>query len=79
MFSYHAYSRSYGNKDVKNGPFFAFSANDSKKLVTVWTKYLTALERSYRILSENGTVTSEKLLSLQKITEILYFQRLTSY
>ena len=79
MFSYHVYSRSYGNKDVKNGTFFAFSANDSKKLVTVWTRYLIAPERSYRVLSENATVISEKLLSLQKITEILYFQRLTSY
>ena len=30
------------------------SANDSKKLVTVWAKYISASERSYLVLSENG-------------------------
>ena len=27
--------------------FFVFSADDSKKLVTVWAKYLSAPEQSY--------------------------------
>ena len=32
--------------NAKHGSFFVFS-NDSKKLVRVWTKYLSASERSY--------------------------------
>ena len=36
--------------------FFAFSTDDSKKLVTLWAKYFNAPERSYQVLSENGTV-----------------------
>ena len=43
-------------KMPKNGSFFLFSANESKKLVTVWAKYLSAPERSYWFLSENGMV-----------------------
>ena len=31
-----------------------FSADDSKKLVTVWAKYLNAPERFYLVLSENS-------------------------
>ena len=34
--------------------FFVCSADDNKKLLTVWTKYLRAPERSYSILLENG-------------------------
>ena len=34
-------------KMSKNGLFLVFSADDSKKLVTVGTKYLSAPERSY--------------------------------
>ena len=33
--------------NVKNGSFFVFSADGSKKLVTVWVNYLSAHERSY--------------------------------
>ena len=36
--------------------FFVFSADDSKKSVTVWAKYLSALEKSYCVLSENDIV-----------------------
>ena len=36
-----------GHYNVKNGSFFKFSADDSKRLVTVWAKYLSAPERSY--------------------------------
>ena len=50
--SYHVYSQSYGHVYVKNDSFF--SAGDSKKLVTVRAKYLSAPERSYCVLSENG-------------------------
>ena len=35
---------------------FVFSANDSKKLATVWAKYITSSESSYWVLSENGVV-----------------------
>ena len=45
--SYHVYSQSYGHEYVKNSSFFLFSANDSKKLVTVWAKYLSAPARSH--------------------------------
>ena len=31
-----------------------FSTDDSKKLVTVWAKYLNAPERFYLVLSENS-------------------------
>ena len=41
-------------KMSKMAQFFVFSANDRKKLVTVCTNYLSALGRSYRVLSENG-------------------------
>ena len=34
--------------------FFVFSADDRKKSVIVCTDYLSALGRSYRVLSENG-------------------------
>ena len=43
-------------KNVKNGPFFMFSADDSKKSVTLWAKYLSVPERSYCVLSENDMV-----------------------
>ena len=53
--SCHVYFQSYGNLNVKNGSFFVFSADDSKKLVTVLAKDLGAPERS-RVLSENSMV-----------------------
>ena len=44
------YSRSYGHSNVKSGPYFVFSANDGKELVTVWPNYLSVSERSYLAL-----------------------------
>ena len=41
-------------KMSKKGSFFVFSADASKKSVTVWRKYLPASERSYLALSENA-------------------------
>ena len=38
--------------------FFAhFFADDSKKLATFWAKHLSATEKFYIVLSENGIVT----------------------
>ena len=37
----------------KNCSFYVFSADDSKKLITAWERYLIAPKRSYWILSEN--------------------------
>ena len=34
---YHVYSQGYGYKNVKNGSFFVFSADNKKKSVTVWS------------------------------------------
>ena len=39
--------------DFKIGSFFIFSADDSKKSVTVWAKFLSTLERCYLAPSEN--------------------------
>ena len=36
--------------------FFVFCADASKKLVTVWAKYLTAPDRSHLVLSKNGMI-----------------------
>ena len=44
----------YLSLNVKNGLFFVFSADDSKKSVTVWEKYLGVTERSYLALSESA-------------------------
>ena len=41
-------------KMSKIAHFFVFSADASKKSVTVWTKYLRTSERSYLALSENA-------------------------
>ena len=65
------------------------SADESKKLVTVWLKHLSEPERSSLVLSENGMVhmvslkvtvrevpmveISNKQLRHQKNTETLYF------
>ena len=35
---------------------FVFSADNNKKLVTVWEIYLSTAGRSYRVLAENGVV-----------------------
>ena len=56
MSGYHAYSKSYSHQNVKNGLFFVFSADNSKKSVKVWAKYLSASKKSYWVLSENGMV-----------------------
>ena len=45
----------YGHYNVKNGSFFAFSADDSKKLVTIWGKYFSESGRPYLALSGNAT------------------------
>ena len=37
-----------------NSSFCVISVDDSRKLVTVWAKYLCAPEISHRVLSENG-------------------------
>ena len=41
-------------KMSKIAHFLVFSADASKKSVTVWTKYLRTCERSYLALSENA-------------------------
>ena len=54
LFGYNVYFWSYGHENVKNGSFFVFFPYNSKKLVTDWVEYLSASERSYLALSENG-------------------------
>ena len=61
-----------------------------KKLVTVWVKYLSATEKPYRVLSENGMVTrlsgyrswdiedGKKSAESARNTKTLYMQVLTS-
>ena len=48
---YHIYFWCYGHYNVKNGSFFAFSADDSKKSVTIWGKYFSESERPCLVLS----------------------------
>ena len=43
-------------KISKNVSFFVFFADDNKTLVTVYAKHLSAPERSFWVLSENGMV-----------------------
>ena len=43
--------------NAKHGFFFVFS-NDSKKLVRVWTKYLSASERPYLAFSMDCWILS---------------------
>ena len=47
--------------NVKYGSFFAFqfSADESKRLVTVLAKYVSAFQTSYRACFENTTDYSE--------------------
>ena len=45
---------SYDHENVKSDSSFVVSADDSKVSVTVWAKYLRALERSYLVLPENA-------------------------
>ena len=40
-------------QNVRNGSFFVFSADASKKSVTAWRTFLRASERSYLALSKN--------------------------
>ena len=56
MSSYHVDFQSYGHQNIRNDSFFVFSADDSKKSVTIWEKHLAAPERSFLFLSENGMV-----------------------
>ena len=44
-----------------NGLFFVFSADDSKKPVTDWAKYLNAFERSHLALLENAVSLDSEL------------------
>ena len=65
-----------------------FSTDDSKKLVTVWAKYLNAPERFYLVLSENSVAleltvceilrTESNSRVCKKNTKTLYFQGVTS-
>ena len=41
---------------MKNVSLFVFPADGSKSLVTVWSKHLSASERSCLVLSENAIV-----------------------
>ena len=63
MFSYHVYFKSSGYQNTKNGSFSVFFAHGSKKLVwaTVWEKHLSATERPYWVLSENGMALTQPL------------------
>ena len=77
-------------KMLKIAHFFVFFAYDSKKLVTVWAKCLSAPERSYWVISENGMVNRlwsyhlwdvegsiQKAPESAKTTETLYFLEMT--
>ena len=72
--------------NVKNGSFFVFSADDSKKVVSFLAKYLSKPEGFYWVLSENGMINMllnycswdiegrniKKLLSQQKTPKSLF-------
>ena len=51
LFSYRDYSQSYVHWNT-NDSFFVFSADDSKKVVSLWAKYLNTSVRSFWTLSE---------------------------
>ena len=63
MFSYHVYFKSSGYQNTKNGSLFAFFAQGSKKPVwaTVSVRNLSATERPYWVLSENGMALKQPL------------------
>ena len=42
---HHVYFHSYGLSNVTNSYFFVFSADNSKKFITVWEIYLSAQGR----------------------------------
>ena len=48
---------------------FCISADGSKILVTVWAKYISASERSYWAISENGMVNLIWSRNIKKTTE----------
>ena len=62
---------SYGHLDIENGSFFIFSADGRKELVTVSAKFLSAPERSYWHLSENGMVNTTPIGFAVTVLEIL--------
>ena len=78
--------------NITINPFFVFSSNDGKKWFTIWPKYISASERSFWVLSENGMVNSlysHDLLDIEgrkirksadsvKSSHVLYFQGLKS-
>ena len=43
-----------GHWNVKNGLFFVFTVNGTRKSGTVWAKYSCSSERSYLTLLENA-------------------------
>ena len=45
-----------------------FSTDDSKKLVTVWAKYLNAPERFYLVLSENSVALELTVCEILRTT-----------
>ena len=63
LVSYHAYSQSYNIVNKIHQPLviftFQFSTDESKKLVTVSAKYVSAFETSYGACLENAMDYSE--------------------
>ena len=58
------FSQGYGHWNVKNGSFYVFSVDDSKK--TVWIKYFSASERYYlnHLGFFLGSIKNEPFLTL---------------
>ena len=46
MSGYHVYRQSCGHENVENSSYFVFAPDDSKQSIIVWTKYLSAFEKS---------------------------------
>ena len=51
--SYDVHTQINGHENVKNSSFSLFYADDSKRSIKVWTKYLSVSKRSYLALLEN--------------------------
>ena len=73
-----------GYENVKNGSLFVFSADDFKKPITVWAKYLSSSERSYLDRSEmlcitgfGATITGTSTLENTRFLYFLLTQLLT--
>ena len=63
---YHISSCSYAVLSLKcqKCSFFVYSADNRKKLVTMWAKCLSEIQRSFRNLSENGVADLIVLLGV---------------